>query len=270
MALAMARPWKHPKTGVYWLRKGVPEDLRALVGKREEKRSLGTKDPAEAKRLHATALAEVEVRWTSLRAGPRTLTEREAHKLAAEYYGRWLALYRDNPSQQTVWRVDLYSRMWSEPPPGGVTGSSEIVWTIDRDELRLREQEAWCLQGAEGVLAAHGLVVDEASKLTLAKALAAAVHRASLKLAQYAQGEFDDEPQQLAAEAGSGTTKSEPRGATKPVLFEGLVSGWAAETKPAPKTLYEWRRVLGHLATFVGHDDAGRLTPTTWSLGRRR
>ncbi len=51
MPLAMARPWKHPKTGIFWLRKRVPDDLRPLVGKREEKRSLHTRDPAEAKRL---------------------------------------------------------------------------------------------------------------------------------------------------------------------------------------------------------------------------
>jgi hypothetical protein len=48
MALNMARPWKHPATGVYWLRKGVPEALREPVGKREEKLSLRTKDPHEA------------------------------------------------------------------------------------------------------------------------------------------------------------------------------------------------------------------------------
>ena len=31
MPLAMSRPWKHPRTGVYYLRKGVPDDLRQLV-----------------------------------------------------------------------------------------------------------------------------------------------------------------------------------------------------------------------------------------------
>ena len=36
MPLAMSRPWKHPRSGIYWLRKGVPEDLRELVGKRED------------------------------------------------------------------------------------------------------------------------------------------------------------------------------------------------------------------------------------------
>jgi hypothetical protein len=48
MALTMARPWKHPKTGLYWLRKRVPDALRAKVGRREVRRSLGTRDPAEA------------------------------------------------------------------------------------------------------------------------------------------------------------------------------------------------------------------------------
>jgi len=52
MSLAMARPWKHPNSGVFWLRRRVPDDLRQLIGKREEKRSLGTRNPEEAQRRH--------------------------------------------------------------------------------------------------------------------------------------------------------------------------------------------------------------------------
>src|ERR1700730_5718961 len=40
--------WKHPSSGARWLRKGVPEDLRKLVGRREEKRSPQTRDWAAA------------------------------------------------------------------------------------------------------------------------------------------------------------------------------------------------------------------------------
>jgi hypothetical protein len=69
----MARPWKHPKTGIYWLRKRIPDDLRPLLGKREEKRNLGTRDPNEAKRFHARALAELGERWANLRSGPRAV-----------------------------------------------------------------------------------------------------------------------------------------------------------------------------------------------------
>jgi hypothetical protein len=65
MPLAMSRPCKHPRSGVYYLRKGVPDDLRQLVGKQEEKRSLKTRDPTEAERRHPEALADVEVRWAS-------------------------------------------------------------------------------------------------------------------------------------------------------------------------------------------------------------
>ena len=34
MALAMARPWKHPKTGIYWFRKRVPDELGRSTGPR--------------------------------------------------------------------------------------------------------------------------------------------------------------------------------------------------------------------------------------------
>jgi hypothetical protein len=75
MVLAMSRPWKHPDSGVYWFRKAVPVELRVLVGKREEKRSLQTKDPAEARRLHATIAAEIEAKW----ANPRSCVYRKPY-----------------------------------------------------------------------------------------------------------------------------------------------------------------------------------------------
>jgi hypothetical protein len=52
IVLCMSRPIKHPKTGVYYYRRLVPEDLRGPVGKREVRVSLKTKTPA--KRPHVT------------------------------------------------------------------------------------------------------------------------------------------------------------------------------------------------------------------------
>jgi hypothetical protein len=60
MSLMTTRPWKHPKTGIYYLRRAVPADLLACIGKREEKISLGTKDPVRAKNLHARAFVPVD------------------------------------------------------------------------------------------------------------------------------------------------------------------------------------------------------------------
>ena len=64
------------------------------MGKREEKRSLGTRDPDEATRRHAQALAEVEARWENLRLGPRTLTQKDAYGIAGQFYQRWLRFLR--------------------------------------------------------------------------------------------------------------------------------------------------------------------------------
>ncbi|WP_348625545.1 DUF6538 domain-containing protein [Methylobacterium sp. 10] len=78
--------WPHPKTGVFWFRKRIPKDLMALVGKREEKASLGTKDVGEAKRRHAAYAALVEARWANLRVGVRQLSLLEVNGIAGEFY----------------------------------------------------------------------------------------------------------------------------------------------------------------------------------------
>src|SRR5215212_3206702 len=151
MPLSMARPWKHPKTGVYWLRKGVPEALRALVGKREEKRSLKTRDPDEARQRHAQALSEVEAQWAHLRSGPRQLTQKEAHALASVHYDAIVAHFADNPSQQTFWRTDLGDALFALPkiPPG----ASVIDWTFsDPDWPQKGAMRDWCQAEAEALL----------------------------------------------------------------------------------------------------------------------
>jgi hypothetical protein len=43
MGVIMATPSKHPKTGVYYIRKRVPTDLVDAFGKGEKKLSLHTK-----------------------------------------------------------------------------------------------------------------------------------------------------------------------------------------------------------------------------------
>jgi site-specific recombinase XerC len=57
-----------------------------------------------------------------------------------------------------------------------------------------------------------------------------------------------------------GQNSSNPEGVHQPVKFETLIDGWAAERKPMPKTIYEYKRTLANLAIFLGHDDAIRLS----------
>lgn len=256
MPLAMSRPWKHPSSGVYWLRKGVPEELRALVGKREEKRSLGTRDPVEAKRLHAEALAEIETKWANLRSGQKPLTEREARSLAIKYHDRWLQQHIENPTQQIYWRTDLAGRLFK---PSVAPQSYDFLYDhtspVDKAEIRLREMEQWCSVWSRECAATEGLVLDDAGHAILAKAIGAAVQRASVTLAQVADGAdivMGPLPS-VALAAGAGEVG-------EPLAFGVLIEGWSKERRPAEKTIYEWSRVAKQLAAFLGHDDARALT----------
>jgi integrase len=257
MPLAMSRPWKHPQSGVFWLRKGVPEDLRKLVGKREEKRSLQTRDPVEAKRRHAEALAEIEARWANLRAGPKALTEREAHLMAIPIHDRWLQQHMENPSRQTTWNVELADQVFAQCKVPETLDITEMV--LDRDQFRVLQMEKWCLELADDCSGAQGFVVGDGDRRTLASAIAAALQRASLTLAQLAKGGHAVGT----LFSSSGSIAALPGAPRKPVSLSELVKGWAAERRPVAKTQYEWSRVVRQLETYLGHDDALRITGET-------
>jgi integrase len=256
MILAMSRPWKHPKSGVYWLRKRVPDDLQTLVGKREEKRSLQTRDPIEAKRKHAEALAEIELRWANLRSGPKALTEREAHQLAVTVHDRWLQQHQENPSRQTSWNVDLADRLFAPPRRLKSYDISDPDFDVSADEdiRQISEMEKWCFEIADECLLAHGLRVDEVGRRVLAGAVAAALQRASLTLASLSKGGVPS------VSFFSATAVQPPVISRQPVVFKQLVDGWAAERRPVAKTQYEWSRVVRQLEAYLGHSDVHRLT----------
>jgi hypothetical protein len=113
MTLSMTRPWKHPDSGYYWFRKRVPDDLRNLIGKREERFSLGTRDPIEAKRLHVLKLAEVEERWSNIRAGQRSLSPDDIARLASEIGDQLRRQLEADPYQPLRWDVEIGARLWT-------------------------------------------------------------------------------------------------------------------------------------------------------------
>jgi integrase len=84
----MAQPTKHPKTGIYQLRRKVPDELREALARREYKRSLDTRDPNEAKARFAAAWVESDRVFALARAqltGEATYSRADAQQLA----GRW-------------------------------------------------------------------------------------------------------------------------------------------------------------------------------------
>lgn len=243
----MTRPWKHPKTGMYWLRKRVPGDLQDMLGKREEKRSLKTKNATEAKARIAQALSELEARWANLKRGTVALTEVEAHKLAQPVFDRWIQMHKDNPGEQRTWNTEIgVQGVWAPEPS---IYPAHLIPAYMRVPF-LQEQ---CFQTADDLLGNAGLTVDETSRKRLARAVSAAMHRASLELEQMALG-----GPSVPANIHIGAAPSR-QGSYRGVPLRELLDGWAKEKKPAKKTLYDWTRLVGQLEQFLGHSDAVRI-----------
>jgi integrase len=256
MALAMARPWKHPQTGIYWLRKRVPDDLRAAVGKLEEKFSLRTRDPAEAKRRHVEALVALEERWGNLRALVRKLDGAELHGVSLAAYS-WCVGLKGPPG--IIWDSDAASHLWDDEVydvhrPFDLLSDAATARSVAKTVHR-----SWCQARAKGYLADHGLKVDDEDEAKIAKAIGAGAQQAVLSLKRQANGDFS-----LSAPAPQASSFQNPVPDARQhekFAFQSLLQGWAAEKQPTQKTLYSWTRVVDQLAAFVGHADAVRITP---------
>jgi hypothetical protein len=84
----MAQPFKHPDTGIYYLRRKVPLELQPTLG-REYKRSLGTREPAKAKGLFAEEWARSGAAFALAKAqlaGEAVLTVPDLQTLATRWY----------------------------------------------------------------------------------------------------------------------------------------------------------------------------------------
>ena len=264
MALRMAQPFPHPKTGVFWFRRSVPKDLRALVGKVEELASLKTKDPAEARVRYAKRSAEVEARWANLRAGVRTLTEREAHDLATTAHDDWLSRHRDDPSFQVGWRADLHATLWTAALLPEIEAQPKVPGTLPITNIFYRSMRLRCFEEADSILASHGFVVDGWSQLKMARAVGTALQRASLTLGRAARGEIvlDDPLGHDSPDAGdtpSGAPSPTPPAsaqperlpaAAKPLSLTGLFEAWWREAKGVgrkPSTHESYEKTVRYL-----------------------
>ena len=63
MVCSLGTPKRHPKSGIYWFRKRVPERLRPSVGKSEIKFWLRTRDPAVARIRNLKEMLRIERAW---------------------------------------------------------------------------------------------------------------------------------------------------------------------------------------------------------------
>lgn len=296
MVLAMSRPVKHRKTGVYWFRKRVPADIAALTGRKEAIRTLGTKDPEEAKRNYAHVLAEFEREWARIRLGahldgehdadhqsaprngentPRLITDREAHAFAQAVHDEWIAKFRDNPSEQLHWHTDLYEGMWAKYPLPAVDPVPGVEGIADSLPGRMpiqnglwRSMRTGCIGRAKDILIGNDFSVDPWSIDKTARAVATALQKASLTLRRLERGDLEwdvglvDDHSSRTHPAVSQPLRTEAKGVDEVSLI-GLVEAWWKEAKSAgrkPSTYDSYRNAFTYLAKFLKHDDATKVT----------
>ncbi|MHC2086172.1 DUF6538 domain-containing protein [Methylobacterium sp. CM6244] len=236
----MSRPWPHPKTGVFWFRKRVPKDLLALVGKREEKASLGTKEVGEAKRRHAAHAALVEARWANLRSGVQQLNMLEVHAIAGEFYDNLVPKFR----------TGQFSPVFNLLATG-------VIERFIADTGSKQRTEFMRFYGAEidGHLARKGLLVHPESRGALDYAIAKAILQAVEQSLKHLDGDFSPDPM-------AGRFPKMPSKPAAPILpLEEWFAKYAEESKLSASTRKRWRPALATLEASVGHDDLARVTP---------
>ncbi|CAN7226029.1 site-specific integrase [Variovorax sp. LjRoot175] len=253
----MAQPFRS-KTGIYQLRRKVPAELRQALGY-EYKRSLGTRDPAEAKARFAEEWARSEAAFALARAqarGADVLTERDMQQLAARWFrselkqleatgdfASWLA-------EGTAWTVEQ-----------GSNGQEHVELTTLRQALD--EDPEWDLSGkiresVKRALAAGGIPVP--TDRAKASRLEAVFKEHWLKLSDLAQerhsGNWTAQPTVLEDEPLSVETKAP---SSRPPKLLELFESYAAEkvlndgdTRAVRKTIGAYRATVEQFNGLFG------------------
>ncbi|WP_230531767.1 site-specific integrase [Microvirga roseola] len=244
----MSRPHKHPKTGVYYFRRAVPADLRPILGKREELRSLGTKDPARARELHAAISGEVDRHWKALRRPTQPLSHKQVVALSGLAYKAMTEGHADDPGSSSLWQ--------------GLMLLQNNV--INPDRLA-----QWLGPTVDAILVREGVRTDEASRSRLIEEVRKATNQAAAQLARNANGNYQPDPD--AARFPEWTPPKPPEGEqTKPAneakraTLTGLMEGWWREAKAVGRSIStheSYSATIAKLVAFLGHDDARRVTP---------
>lgn len=146
------------------------------------------------------------------------------------------------------------------------------------DNLLVKAMREFCFVQADNGLEHHGMVVDEFSRLKLAKALGAAFQRASLTLEDLAEGRVlaEELPLPSPGTGFTGRSSSDAPAATQPtargrrsppspptVTMTGIFKDWWREAQSAgrkPSTHESYSNTVKSFVAFLKHDDASRIT----------
>lgn len=276
MVLPMPSPYKHPDTGVYWLKQRVPARLVAVArGKMVTvtvdevpcvvkvgeylKVSLRTKDAAEAKRRGYETEGEFSRVWLSFEHGPVPLTLKQITALAGEMYHTIRSVLEDDPDEAAQWaqrRRDwdaIEAHRKTSPAANLMIGTPSL-------EARLG---SW----VDGALAAKQLRVDEKTRQRCLAEFDRAAGDLALLLERRGKGDFGPDavggrfPQFEASSAG--VVEPAHGGVTFNQIIEAEADHRAPGREAKPLNKDTERKFKTIVAEFAKHRGAGGDQATT-------
>ncbi|MEZ2224121.1 MULTISPECIES: DUF6538 domain-containing protein [Rhizobium] len=237
MVLQMPRPFKHPKTGVYYYRARVPADLVSTVGKTEVKISLQTKDPVLAKELFSSQEQKVTARWKMMRAQPEPLTQKQIVALSGKVYRKIVDGFHDEPGPAEVWK-----------------GIRELAERVAVEGL----WEQWYGQSIDELLISEGIVTDGPSRDRLIQQVHQTLLLAADQQRKKAEGDYSPDPN-VVRFPPIADKESKVGKVTLTKLFERWERDHLANGG-APKTPADFLQKIEDFKAYLKHDDATRVT----------
>lgn len=261
----MAKPVRVKGSPHLHSRLTVPKDVRHLIGRTEFLAAL--KAPTEAQRQaeHLANIADWKGRIEAARAklsgqGLRFLTDRDISGLCGAWYvERVASVEAEGPLNARRWEMD----------------EELLIDRIERDE---EDPEWWDfiprqedIAEADFILTARSLAATPESVDRFARQLHLTKIDAARTLSRLATGDFRPDPvaEKFAKElptVAPAEPPPAPPSASPAVTFDMLARGWARDgghdpdAKPIPRAYYDRKTTAARLATFIGHEDATKLT----------
>lgn len=208
MGLKMPTPIKAKSNRKYMFRVRVPADIREKVSgttirlnvagvpvhvKAGEhvKFSLRTHDPYEAKRRHASVLAQLNEHWDAVRNGPKSLSHRDTLAIAGEVYRTFVECLDDDPGSPELWTRVMAKDVEATTP------KTHPFQALGVDAMLPKRVDIAALEARFGglvdvVLAKHRIVTDQASRVKLLMEVGKALLEAARINKQKAEGDYSE------------------------------------------------------------------------------
>lgn len=242
MVLPMSRPSQITRSDTYYFRKRVPADLVAVVGRKEIRISLGTKDPLVAKERHLLKEQEIANEWASLRSPSQTLSHRQLTALAGQLYHEYVDMLQDEAGEPIIW---------------------EHVLRLMNEAAETGRLEKWYGDIVDSHLKKRGISLDVRSRARLLPLVHDAYKQAAEQLQKQSNGDYSPDPKADRFPLFEGEQEEKPKSATRLTLTM-LYNWWRDDhlaNGGAERTVKDYHQKLTALISFLGHEDALAVKP---------